>query len=917
MENNPPSREDEPTLNPSGPELESATPTVQVTQSPLQPEQQIIQPVGDSTSPPHAHGVFKRPSLFQYNKGAFIITLIAAAVITIGGLVALGLLLSKKDEQATSPQSNSKTSDNYSVGDLKVEQLPGGTSVQLQKAEYLLINGQLQVGNTLVLYPSAQPDNPVTGQFFFDKTTSVPYYYNGSQFISLGPTALPPFVATIGGASGNVALGPSLQLVNGQLDVSASYLQQVITSQFASFSASNPQTQPTESANLTCPAGSGNLTGGGNTLQLNTGGTCNGITITDSPTFSGTLAVTGDLQVGGTASVGTLGSGGTQLVCTNGSSQLSVCDGITGVNFILNTTSTQSANINVQSANGADVAAVIRGNASQSADIFQVKDGSTSANNLFSIGNNGAVVFRPVEDSSSTFQIRNTDNASLFNISTLGSNNLILNPSFEQSTGNWNNMLTGGNISRTTAQHQFGAAAAQIGTSLSGQGIRQNRTLASSTAYSMSFYVRTDDPGITISYGWYRASATDLHNCASGVAINSSWQRVTCTFTSFATMTASTGVYIVINQSSAHTFYVDGVQLELGSNVTNYAAGEISFGAPIVSATTFQNTTNSSTAFVVQNAAGSNALRISTDNVVSDFNSAAATLYVGRDSVTSRSINAAGSINASGADYAEWIPWSSPKPATGSIVTYNGSNYVVSSKDTAAFVGNDVFNETEALLVTFAGQVPVRVTGPVAVGDILISNGDGTARAVNASNATIGNILAKVAIAQEASSDPGVKLVKASVGTSSATVGDALQQAANFNSIVISGDVAVSGTLQAATIKTTQLEVAGHIITSGNLPVVQALVAAGAGATASVNGNDVAGTITLVTGSTPSTGDLLVLNFNQAYGAAPRVSITPANDAAAQMRVSRGATSNAGVTFRTVDAPQASTTYVYDYFIVQ
>ncbi len=917
MENNPNSREDNPMLNPQGLELESETPTVQVTQNSLQPEQQIAQPGGDPSSPPHTHGIFKRPSLFQYNKGAFIITLIAAVVIAIGGLIVLGLLLNNKDKQGISPESSSKTSENYSVGDLKVEQLPGGTSVQLQKAEYLLINGQLQVGNTLVLYPSAQPENPVVGQFFFDKTTSVPYYYNGNQFISLGPTALPPFVATIGGASGNVTLGPSLELVNGQLDVSASYLQQVITSQFAAFSATSPQEQPTQTANLTCPAGSGNLTGGGNTLQLNTGGTCNGITITDSPTFSGTLAVTGDLQVGGTTTVGTLGSGGTELVCTNGSSQLSVCDDVSGVNFILNTTTTQSANINVQSANAADVTAVIRGNASQSADIFQVKDGSASANNLFSIGNTGAAVFRPVEDSSSTFQIRNTDNTSLFNISTLGSNNMILNPSFEQNTGNWTNMLIGGSISQNTTHHQFGSASAQVSTTFSGQGIRQNRTLASSTAYSMSFYVRTDDPGISISYGWYRASATDVHNCASGVAINSSWQRVTCTFTSFATMTPSTGIYIVINQGSAHTFYVDGIQLELGSNVTNYAAGEISFGAPIVSATTFQNTTNSNNAFLVQDASGSNALRVSTDNVVSDFNAAAATLYVGRDSGTSRSINAAGSINASGADYAEWIPWSGVKPVTGSIVTYDGSNYVVSSKDTAAFVGNDVFSEDEALLVTFAGQVPVRVTGPVVVGDIMVSNGDGTARAVSASSATVGDILAKIAIAQETNSNPGVKLVKASVGTSSATVGDAIQQAANFNSIVVSGDVVVSGTLQAATIKTTQLEVAGHIITSGNLPVVQALAAAGSGATASVNGNDVAGTITLVTGSTPSTGDLLVLNFNQAYGAPPRVSITPANDASSQMRVSRGATSSSGVTFRTVDTPAASTTYVYDYFIVQ
>jgi hypothetical protein len=44
---------------------------------------------------------------------------------------------------------------------------------------------------------------------------------------------------------------------------------------------------------LTCPVGSGNLSGGGDVLTLGTGGSCSAINITSSPVFAGTLTVQG------------------------------------------------------------------------------------------------------------------------------------------------------------------------------------------------------------------------------------------------------------------------------------------------------------------------------------------------------------------------------------------------------------------------------------------------------------------------------------------------------------------------------------------------------------------------------------------------------------------------------------------------
>ncbi|MBS0552095.1 MAG: hypothetical protein JSS47_06130, partial [Proteobacteria bacterium] len=65
---------------------------------------------------------------------------------------------------------------------------------------------------------------------------------------------------------------------------------------------------------LTCAAGTGNLGGGGNNVTLGAGGSCNDITISNSPTFSGTLSIQG---AGGVV-VGVAGSTAGSLTLANG-----------------------------------------------------------------------------------------------------------------------------------------------------------------------------------------------------------------------------------------------------------------------------------------------------------------------------------------------------------------------------------------------------------------------------------------------------------------------------------------------------------------------------------------------------------------------------------------------------------------------
>jgi parallel beta-helix repeat protein len=64
---------------------------------------------------------------------------------------------------------------------------------------------------------------------------------------------------------------------------------------------------------LTCASGTGNLTGGGNVVTLGAGGTCNNLTITNSPVFSGTLAVQG-----ATVTVGASGQQGSTVLYDGG-----------------------------------------------------------------------------------------------------------------------------------------------------------------------------------------------------------------------------------------------------------------------------------------------------------------------------------------------------------------------------------------------------------------------------------------------------------------------------------------------------------------------------------------------------------------------------------------------------------------------
>jgi hypothetical protein len=129
------------------------------------------------------------------------------------------------------------------------------------------------------------------------------------------------------------------------------------------------------------------------------------------------------------------------------------------------------------------------------------------------------------------------------------------------------------------------------------------------------------------------------------------------------------------------------------------------------------------------------------------------------------------------------------------------------------------------------------------------------------------------------------------------------------------GDLSVGSLSVRSAIAVTDLTINGHVITGGNTPSAVTDVGAGGG-TVQVAGNDSTGTITISTGAVPIAGTLARINFRSPYGSVPTVIITPIGSAAAKLEYY---TIKSGdfFTIESASLPNASTTYTFDYFVVQ
>ncbi len=119
---------------------------------------------------------------------------------------------------------------------------------------------------------------------------------------------------------------------------------------------------------------------------------------------------------------------------------------------------------------------------------------------------------------------------------------------------------------------------------------------------------------------------------------------------------------------------------------------------------------------------------------------------------------------------------------------------------------------------------------------------------------------------------------------------------------------------------TYNLTVAGHIITGGSAPTISANAAACASPTVSVSGTDTAGSITITTGTgCTAGGDLATVTFATAFGASPKVALTPAGASAAGLNayLNDASLTTGGFTVGIVGTPADTTVYKWHYYALQ
>lgn len=114
----------------------------------------------------------------------FVTTLCSLGLVT--GLAAVF------EHLARTPQAIASSTGQISVTGYPITTVPVGALPSLPAAtatQRLLMHGQAQVSNGLVLVPGVLPSQGSTGELYYDQGTNRPYFYNGSSFISLQSTA--------------------------------------------------------------------------------------------------------------------------------------------------------------------------------------------------------------------------------------------------------------------------------------------------------------------------------------------------------------------------------------------------------------------------------------------------------------------------------------------------------------------------------------------------------------------------------------------------------------------------------------------------------------------------------------------------------------------------------------------------------
>jgi len=254
-------------------------------------------------------------------------------------------------------------------------------------------------------------------------------------------------------------------------------------------------------------------------------------------------------------------------------------------------------------------------------------------------------------------------------------------------------------------------------------------------------------------------------------------------------------------------------------------------------------------------------------------------------------------------------------------------------------IGKDIPVSANRKPIAMNGRVPVKVNnegGAIAPGDrIALSSVAGHGKKATEASFTVG-----VALESFNGTTGQIMVYVQNTYYAPPSSAPALQGGSIDGDLNIGGSLTVSGPTTLATLTVTgnvtlqknltvvgdttvaNITIGGKIITAGDAPE-SAIGADAKGIDASVNveGNDTAGKLAYLAGTTDIghtlvPGQQMKVTFKEAFAKAPRVALTPKDAGSAGVRY-YVETTETGFTVHFLDAPAASTTYSFDYIIIQ
>ncbi|MFZ1483441.1 MAG: hypothetical protein WAS36_00290 [Candidatus Saccharimonadales bacterium] len=140
--------------------------------------------------------------------------------------------------------------------------------------------------------------------------------------------------------------------------------------------------------------------------------------------------------------------------------------------------------------------------------------------------------------------------------------------------------------------------------------------------------------------------------------------------------------------------------------------------------------------------------------------------------------------------------------------------------------------------------------------------------------------------------------------------------------LTVAGGATFGGAISAPQLSVNTLQLNGnltitrHLVLGGSTPGRTAGNALGAGGTVAVSGSDSAGSVNINTGSSPSAGCFVTVNFAQRFNATPKVATSPVGSGAARLPyfITRNSTS---FSICTADPAPAFASFSFDYIAVE